>query len=231
MVKIAYLTIDDAPSSDFKRKVDYLYKQKIPAIFFCNGKLLEKRPQDIVYAIKKDFIIGNHAYSHPNFSKLTLKKYLEQIKRTDEIIEELYKKAGVKRPIKVFRFPYLEKGGANKKAIQETLKKLGYTQPKFKDINYKWYKKEGLNKDIDVYPSYDTYDWTVADKSYEFGIKSLEDLFARMNENVPEGCRGLNFKGSNEIIMMHDDPRIKEMFIPMINKLKSKVKFKMPRLK
>ena len=233
MVKIAYLTIDDAPSSDFKRKVDYLYKQKIPAIFFCIGKLLDKRPKDIIYAIKKGFIIGNHSYDHPYFSFITLKKAYEQIRKTDDLIEDLYKKAGKKRPIKVFRFPFLRKGGLNRRAIQEVLKKLGYIQPKFDNINYKWYKRKGFLKDIDVYPSYDTMDWTTIEKRPIFGVRGLQEVLARIDEDVPEGCRGINYKDSNDIIMMHDynNPKHTKMFIPMIEKLKSKVKFKMPEIK
>ena len=237
-MKTAYLTIDDGPSSDFKRKVDYLSSKKISAIFFCIGKLLEKRKKIVIYAIKKGFIIGNHSYSHIPFSKLSLIECKKEIKRTDEIIEQLYKEVRVKRLIKVFRFPELDKGVGNEsypkidwnnpkvKALQEYLKKLGYRQPKFKNINYKWYKKAGLHKSIDVDCTYDSYDWTVADKNYEHGIKNLKDLFARMDENVPEGMRGLNFKGSSDIIMMHDDPRIKDIFIPMIEKLLKKgIKF------
>jgi len=236
--KIAYLTIDDSPSSDFRRKVNYLSSKKIPAIFFCIGKLLEKRKRVVIHAIKKGFIIGNHSYSHIPFSKLTLVKAKKEIKKTDEIIEWLYKEAKVKRPIKVFRFPELDKGAGNKsypnvnwnnpkvKALQTYLKKLGYKQPKFKNINYRWYKKAGLDKCIDVDCTYDSYDWTVSDKSYEHGIKSLKDLLNRMDENVPEGGRGLNFKKSADIIMMHDHPKLKEMFIPMIKKmLRKNIKF------
>ncbi|MCD6471339.1 polysaccharide deacetylase family protein, partial [bacterium] len=51
------LTVDDCPSSDFKRKVDFLLLKNIPAIFFCIGKLTEKRKKVIIYAIKNGFII------------------------------------------------------------------------------------------------------------------------------------------------------------------------------
>jgi peptidoglycan/xylan/chitin deacetylase (PgdA/CDA1 family) len=236
--KVVYLTIDDCPSTDFKRKVDFLSSKKIPAIFFCIGKLMEKRKKDAIYAIKKGFIIGNHSYNHIPFSELSLREAKKEIKKTDEIIDQLYKEAGVKRLIKVFRFPNLDKGDGNKNypfvdwnnkkvmALQEYLKQLGYRQPKFTNINYEWYKKAGLNKCVDVGCTYDSYDWTVSDKSYEHGIKTLKDLLARMDENVPEGMRGLNFKGSADIIMMHDHANIKEFFVPMIEKLLKKgIKF------
>ena len=59
--KIAYLIIDDGPSKDMKKKVDFLVSKKIPAIWFCRGDYLEKRPEAAVYAIKKGHIIGNHS--------------------------------------------------------------------------------------------------------------------------------------------------------------------------
>jgi len=96
MTKFAYLTIDDCPSSDFKRKVDFLFSKNIPAIFFCIGKLTEKRKRIVIYAIKKNFIIGNHSYSHIPFSKLSLKEGKREIKKTDKLIEQLYEKAKVK---------------------------------------------------------------------------------------------------------------------------------------
>jgi len=47
-----------------------------------------------------------------------------------------------------------------------------------------------------------------------------------MDEDVPEGMRGLNFKGSSDIIMMHDHANINGFFVPMIEKLLKKgIKF------
>ncbi len=231
MTKTAYLTIDDAPSKDFKRKVNYLASKGIPAIFFCRGDFLEKRSKAAIYAIKKGFIIGNHSYDHPNFSKIPLEEAENQIKKTDEIIEELYRKACVRRPIKVFRFPELDKGGENKEVLQKFLKKLGYEQPKFEKINYKWYKKDGHHKDVDVYCTYDTYDWAVLEANPPHGIKGLKEVLARMDEDVPEGHRGLNYPNSNEIIIMHDFSETADMFIPMIKKLVKKgLKFELPKL-
>lgn len=109
--KIAYLTIDDAPSTCLKEKVDYLYNKKIPAIFFCEGERMQKRIDLVEYAINKGFIIGNHAWDHPYFSNLSLENCFKQIKDTDNLINKIYKKAGRKRPANYFRFPYGDKGG------------------------------------------------------------------------------------------------------------------------
>lgn len=171
MQKLVYLTIDDSPSKNMMEKADYLLKKRIPAIFFCIGHLMEKNPDAILYAIKKGFIIGNHSYSHPFFSKIPLEQCYQEIAKTDKIIENLYSKANKKRPAKLFRFPYGDKGGQfintivldksiminqpigkkKKNKIQRFLKDLGYSQPKFDNINYKYFKKFNLNKDQDIF--------------------------------------------------------------------------------
>ncbi|MBN1888244.1 MAG: polysaccharide deacetylase family protein [Thermoflexales bacterium] len=50
--KIAYLTIDDAPSPMMREKVDYLVRKKIPAVWFCIGEFLDRRPELALYAIQ-----------------------------------------------------------------------------------------------------------------------------------------------------------------------------------
>lgn len=241
--KIAYLTIDDCPSDGMKRKVDFLLGNEIPAIWFCRGEFLEKRQELVVYAIKNGFVMGNHSYDHPLFSRISLKECFKQIKITDELIETTYEKAGVERPAKVFRFPWGDKGGGfdikkggffprkgnadHIEAIQDLLIKLGYKQPKFKGVNYDWYSEAGLLDDVDVYLTFDTMDWALMNP--KFGISGLEDILRRMDEDVPEEGRGLNFTGSNEIILIHDLSETAHVFEPVIEKLLGKgLKFELP---
>ena len=227
--KIAYLTIDDAPSEDFRNKVDFLSGKNIPAIFFCEGRKLSRFEDDMIYAIKNGFLIGNHSWSHQNFDGLSKSEIRDEIVKTDGLIDEIHKKAGVDRGIKLFRFPFLKKGAENRGFAQSVLDELGYKQPCFDDINYEWYEEEGFHEDLDVVCTYDSMDWTVADGSHMFGIRDLQDLFDRMDENVPEGRRGLNFEGSNDIIMMHDDSRIKDLFKPLIERFLNKgITFELP---
>src|SRR5262245_50027868 len=109
--KIAYLTIDDSPTKDFIPKLEYLITKRIPAVWFCEGARLEQYPDSVIIAIKAGYIIGNHSYSHPSFSTISLETAFAEIDRTHRIIEDLYARAGVKRPAKFFRFPYGDKGG------------------------------------------------------------------------------------------------------------------------
>jgi peptidoglycan/xylan/chitin deacetylase (PgdA/CDA1 family) len=104
--KIAYLTIDDGPTEDMKEKINFLDSKGIKAIWFCQGRELEKFPDQAIYAIKKGHIIGSHSYDHPNFSEIDLEEAKNQIEKTDKIIDDLYSQAGISRPIKVFRFPF-----------------------------------------------------------------------------------------------------------------------------
>ena len=105
-----YLTLDDAPSSDFINKVEFLRKIGMPAIFFCRGDFLENRQDEAVYALEKGFLLGSHSYRHIRHSLLSLKDAKESILRNHELLEEIYQKAQVRWRTKLFRFPYLDRG-------------------------------------------------------------------------------------------------------------------------
>jgi len=157
MIK-GYLTIDDAPSKEFKQKIDFLISKRIPAILFCEGRFLKKRSKLAIYAIKNGFIIGNHSYDHPRFPKLSLEQCKKQIIKTDKIIEKIYEKAKIKRPFKVFRFPY----GGEKTGIRKFLKEIGYQKP------MSWYL--------------DCMEWAI-NGDYTPKIKTITDVFNRIDKH------------------------------------------------
>lgn len=239
MRKIVYLTIDDSPSKHMKAKVDYLHKQRIPAIFFCIGKLMQTNPEAVRYAIKKGFVIGNHSYSHPHFSKILLEEGFDEIKETDEIIDSVYLQSGVKRKAKVFRFPYGDKGGEfvsftrlnrffafntligkqRKRKFQSFLRDLGYRQPMFEHLHYPYYVKHGLDKDADVFWTYDFEEYRL----------SLDEVFRRMKEKNPRQGGRLTNRDSADILLLHDHDATKEQFFNIIDHLiELKIAFKMP---
>ena len=237
--KIAYLTIDDGPTEDIKEKIDFLDSKGIKAIWFCLGKELEKFPQQAIYAINKGHIIGNHSYDHPNFSEIDLEEAKNQIEKTDKIINDLYIQVGISRPIKIFRFPFLNNGSKDEyqkadwnnkhvKTIQKILANLGYRQPKFKNINYKWFKQAGFDKCLSVDCSYDTFDWCLKEGEEMFGYHDLPTVLARIDEDVPDGGRGLNNPNSNEIIMMHAWIPINAFKALIVKILDKNIRFKQP---
>ena len=99
--KSIYLTIDDAPSQHTLAKVDYLQKNNIPAIFYCRGNAIEQYQDSVVEIIKAGFLVGNHSYSHPFFSKTPNEIFFDEILKTEKLIDECYCLAGIIRPCKV----------------------------------------------------------------------------------------------------------------------------------
>ena len=104
------LTVDDNPQKVTKSVVDYLKENEIPAILFIEGARAEKDRDSVLYAIRNGFIIGNHSYSHPHFSNLNYDECVDEIEKTEAIIEDIYIESGIKRPLKIFRFPFIDKG-------------------------------------------------------------------------------------------------------------------------
>jgi peptidoglycan/xylan/chitin deacetylase (PgdA/CDA1 family) len=226
--KKAYLTIDDAPSKDFRNKVDFLSEHNIPAIFFGIGENIPKYENDIIYSIQKGFIIGNHSWSHPYFSDLTLDECQSEIKRTDEIIESVYQKSGVERPAKFFRFPYFDPGGdANseefnkkalelphlrtvyknddkRKAIQSYLHALGYRQPNFQGINLQWFINGKLLSEIDVRCTFNQMEYWLNKADAPGDLHKAEAILARIDADCPEEGFALNDLGTTDIILIHD---------------------------
>ena len=102
-MKEAYLTIDDSPTKHTSDFVDWLSARDIPAAFFCIGSSykdldfpcegMEQRPEPILKAIDHGYVIGNHTYTHPRFSDLSLSDMKEQVLKTEAIIDSLYKQA------------------------------------------------------------------------------------------------------------------------------------------
>ena len=117
----ALLTIDDIASKNTPAIIDYLDEKKIPVIMFAWGENVERYHDAALYALKKGIIVGNHSYSHPHFSELTFEECVKEIEKCEAILDDLYKEAGVERRFRPFRFPYGDKGGDNKEAIQKYL--------------------------------------------------------------------------------------------------------------
>ena len=242
-IKKAYLTIDDSPSPHMKQKVDFLLSKGIPAIFFCEGRKIEEHPDAVIYAIQNGFVIGNHSYNHPSFADISLEEGFEEIKRTDTLIDLIYQQAGVARPAKYFRFPYGNKGGLagdypvsgygeegekRKNAIQQYLRQLGYSQPTF-NITTTYFREAGLLDEADWFWTFYTFDWSVNSDDPMYGITSLEAVFARIDEDEPEGARGLNRPESEEIVLIHDHENSTDIFYPIVERFQEKgLQFSLP---
>ncbi|MFH1158233.1 MAG: polysaccharide deacetylase family protein [Pseudomonadota bacterium] len=110
MLRELLLTIDDSPSSETENLTDFLAERGISAILFCRGDKLAENPESVINAVRKGFVIGNHAYSHTRFNTLTFEEGVREIEKTEKLIDQAYRKAKVTRPSKLFRFPYMDRG-------------------------------------------------------------------------------------------------------------------------
>lgn len=235
MTKTLYLTIDDAPSTDCIHKLDFLDEHDIKAVWFAEERYIETRPDIAVEMIKRGHIVGNHAFSHPHFSAITMDNCTNEIEKTHRLLQQIYEQAEVEWTQRYFRFPFGDKGnvGAALKeqsdAIQSNLKKLGYTQPTWDDITYAHFKDVGLHQAYDWYWTYDSHDWCAYSDHPVHGIDTPEKVLARIDEDVPNSGRGINYPDSADIVLVHDHVTPDNLFQQIIAKLLTKdVEFRLP---
>jgi len=241
-MKTAYLTIDDAPSPDFSKKVRYLADRNLPALFFCVGDFLRLRPDEVCAAIEKGFVVGNHSLTHPHFSDLALEDCLSEVLETDRLIDDLYALVGVARPGKYFRFPYFDSGGdlsgadyeakwsrppetwstyprlEKRREIQTFLRRLGYGQPAFHGINRKFFADPTLLEEADVRATFDQAEYHLGQAEAPWGLSTPDAILARIDEDVPYQGRSLNCLDTADIVVVHDHEATTELFFPIIDR-------------
>ncbi|MFT4024482.1 MAG: polysaccharide deacetylase family protein [Flavihumibacter sp.] len=221
-----FLTIDDFPSATAQQLLRLLRERQLPAVLFCVGNLLEKNKEAAVDAIKQGLILGNHSFSHKSFSLMTLDACLDDIKRCDNLLHELYDKAGITWRYKYFRFPYGDQGDgkrgrlftrkwfgltrSKKAAIQKELENVGYRNPTTALLQYPGFRKT-VGADLDWSWTLDSLDWVLGKKESVFGLRTVDQLVCRLTSANPFECRG-KFPdkdyglpvGLNEVLLTHD---------------------------
>lgn len=118
--KVVALTFDDgSDGTNFNRILSILAKHNIKATFFLTGAGATDHPQSIRDAVNMGHDIGNHSYSHPYFTQISIVEMVNQLTKTDQIIRNL---TGVStKPF--FRAPY----GATNQTVLQTVGNAGYT--------------------------------------------------------------------------------------------------------
>jgi peptidoglycan/xylan/chitin deacetylase (PgdA/CDA1 family) len=199
MIK-AILTIDDIATSNTPNLVDYLVEKGITVLMFAQGSHIERYPENVIYALQKGMVVGNHSYSHPNFAEISFEEGIQEIEKTEKLLEDIYKKAGVERKYRPFRFPYGSKGGDNKDRYQQYFKDKGFSKLDDRKIAYPWWKEFGLSTDIDTLWTFDFAEYQIRPDS---GF-TMDDVFKRVHDSNPASGGALLEDGSNHIILMHD---------------------------
>lgn len=89
-VKKIALTFDDGPHPVYTPLLlDGLVKRKVKATFFITGENAEAYPELVKRMQEEGHLIGNHTYSHIQLTKGNREKFKGELKKTNEIIEEI----------------------------------------------------------------------------------------------------------------------------------------------
>ena len=95
------LTFDDGPGKYTDKLLDCLEENNAKATFFMLGQCVEQYP-DIPKRMKElGCELGNHSYSHPQLTSLSLDQVTDQFEKTNNLLEE-----STGSPATVGRTPY-----------------------------------------------------------------------------------------------------------------------------
>ncbi|MFL3654875.1 MAG: polysaccharide deacetylase family protein [Halioglobus sp.] len=113
--KVVALTYDDGPNPPHTQALlATLERHSVKATFFLKGQNVEAFPEAVRVIAQSGHEIGNHSYSHRPMFSLSKTAMLEELVRTNRLIENLvdYKPA-------LFRPPYGIQGPGLKMALDE----------------------------------------------------------------------------------------------------------------
>jgi len=203
----ALLTIDDFSSANTPAMVDYLVEKGIRPIFFATGRNVEQFYSEALYAMRKGMLVGNHSYTHPHFSDLTLEEAIHEIEQCEQVLDSLYRDAGVERLWRPFRFPFGDKGGENREGIQQYLKEKGFHKVKDTHLNYPWWKESGLDTAMDTLWTFDFQEYMLRPGS----AFTKEDVWRKMHDPQPTSGAALFAPENRHILLLHAHDETDEM--------------------
>lgn len=99
--KVLYLTFDCGYENGYTSKIlDTLKEKNVKAAFFCTLPQMRDNPELIARMINDGHIVGNHSVTHPDFSTLSEKQIIDEIKGFDDYIRKNFGYSAL-----YFRFP------------------------------------------------------------------------------------------------------------------------------
>ena len=86
--KEVWLTFDDGPNIEATPWIlSVLSELNIKATFFLIGNDIKKNPELFRQILKNGHRIGNHSYSHKNGWKESVKEYVKDVKKCEELLD------------------------------------------------------------------------------------------------------------------------------------------------
>ncbi|NMC05261.1 MAG: polysaccharide deacetylase family protein, partial [Candidatus Lokiarchaeota archaeon] len=189
-------------------------------------------PSVVDAMIRQGHVIGNHSWNHPRFSGMRLSKIKEQIVRTEAQIDLAYARASTPRPIKVFRFPWGDKGAGTHpdgvippdaavrvREIQALLRDTGFEQPDYPGVELPRFHGRDISTDADTWFTFDAMEWSLLSKNHKHGIENLDAVLARIDNYFREKRASIKAREQGEIIIIHDFEATRDTFIPILDRL------------
>jgi len=121
--KVVALTFDDgSDGTNIAKILSVLKSNQVKATFFLTGSGANNHPQSIknITTASPTHQIGNHSYSHPDFTTLSASQMTSELSRTESLIRSLTGKTT--KPI--FRAPF----GASNSKVLSVVGAAGYTK-------------------------------------------------------------------------------------------------------
>src|SRR4051794_23910815 len=95
--KILYLTFDSGYENGYTPKIlQVLKKEKVQATFFVTGHFLNSQPELAKQMVKERHLIGNHSWSHPDFTAVSDEKIREELRKVKVKTQEVTGQKGMK---------------------------------------------------------------------------------------------------------------------------------------
>lgn len=112
-----YLTFDDGPTPEVTPYVlDLLDSYQAKATFFCIGKNITAHPNIYKDILNRGHRVGNHTFNHLNAKMSDPEDYMEDVRRTEAVMQEL-REAPLQELPRLFRPPYGRMTSTHSKAL------------------------------------------------------------------------------------------------------------------
>jgi len=88
--RVVALTFDDGPHPELTPwLLDILQYEQVPATFYVIGSWAYRYPDIVRRAYRSGHEIGNHSWSHPFLTRISLARAADEITRTDELLRSI----------------------------------------------------------------------------------------------------------------------------------------------
>ncbi|MEI3606402.1 delta-lactam-biosynthetic de-N-acetylase [Pseudogracilibacillus sp. SE30717A] len=88
--KEIYLTFDNGYEQGYTKEIlGVLKKEQVPATFFVTGHYVETTPELVKQMVDEGHIVGNHSYSHPDFTTQSKEKMKKELDMLEDAVAEI----------------------------------------------------------------------------------------------------------------------------------------------